>query len=44
VQFGSEERCAAFAAELRAALLSRYPTGLAIEPLAIETLIATRPD
>lgn len=42
VQFGSEERCAAFAAELRAALLSRYPTGTATEPLAIEALVATR--
>ncbi|MGV9638076.1 class I SAM-dependent methyltransferase [Nocardia rhamnosiphila] len=42
-QFGSEERCAAFAAELRAELLSRYPTGTVTEPLTIETLIATRP-
>ncbi|MFI9507596.1 class I SAM-dependent methyltransferase [Nocardia sp. NPDC052566] len=42
-QFGSEERCVAFAAELRAALLDRYPTGVATEPLTIEALIATRP-
>lgn len=42
-QFGSEQRCAAFADELRAALLGRYPTGTATEPLTIETLIATRP-
>ncbi|WP_067469292.1 class I SAM-dependent methyltransferase [Nocardia amamiensis] len=41
-QFGSEERCAAFAAELRAALLGRYPSGVATEPLGIEVLIATR--
>ncbi|WP_280426388.1 class I SAM-dependent methyltransferase [Nocardia carnea] len=42
-QFGSEERCTAFAEELRTALLSRYPTGTATEPLTIEALIATRP-
>lgn len=42
-QFGSEERCAAFAADLRAALLSRYPSGVVTEPHTIEALIATRP-
>lgn len=41
--FGSEERCAAFTTELRAALLSRYPAGVATEPHTIEALIATRP-
>ncbi|NNH72937.1 class I SAM-dependent methyltransferase [Nocardia uniformis] len=41
-QFGSEERCAAFADELRTALLSRYPTGVVTEPHTIEALIATR--
>ncbi|NKY33912.1 class I SAM-dependent methyltransferase [Nocardia speluncae] len=42
-QFGSDERCAAFADELREALLDRYPNGTVTEPLTIETLIATRP-
>ncbi|GAB0107690.1 class I SAM-dependent methyltransferase [Nocardia sp. JMUB6875] len=42
-QFGSDERCAAFAAELRSALLNRYPAGVVTEPHAIEALIATRP-
>ncbi|MFE3190316.1 class I SAM-dependent methyltransferase [Nocardia sp. NPDC059240] len=43
-QFGSEERRAAFAAELRAALVSQYPTGVVTEPHTIEALIAIRPN